>query len=560
MSEMSQVEQEQEAPTMRERATGPLLPRWFKVIYYVIFVPLVVFALVFIGRSFVVQHRLTASTETLMGNLEQGCSSFSDPEARKALQIMASHPVDAFLYANQEILQEEENDPRMARALALRKATQWGTISTRREVVRRLVENMDEDGRISEDALTQEARQVLWDVIADRRADPSALPEGEPTGKAVDAAVVQLVRALQQNGRIDPDVLGANVRDTVWAMIVSRLASREPLGVGETVIGAVQHRLIARLKPQLRDVDSAEVEGEVRNLVLDIIGRQPPNPRMTYAEHRITEVLLWLARGAQTMATGVERRRMESLLARYEKKSFVGAEADALEAIIEEWSSASDETTRQAADKFAAMLRGEATQLRPEGARMCYQHADTLEELYHRGIMLLSKAAVTMLEDIVEADRYLDHPHIYQYISLLGKRFDDVRETIAEGVWLIRTRYYTIRFLTYFASKTSINPVMAVETVRLTREEHERIMQGVNNRRMRECVQLLTRIGLDYVRNGEQYAEPVDDESIRKYVIHTLEVLKDDERVDELVADGLARLRQADQARAGGPRLFTEED
>lgn len=560
MSELTQVEKEQEAPAMRERATGPLLPRWFKVIIYLVLGSLAVFAISFIGRSFVVQHRLTSATAVLRGDLERVLPSFSSPEAQEAVRMLARHPVDAFLYLNQEILQDEEDDPRMARALALRKATEWGTISTRRDVVRRLVENMDDSGHIGADVLTQDVREVLWDIIADRRADLAALPPGEPADEAVDTAVKALADALPQVGWLDVEELERNVRETIWAMIVRRLGSRAPLAVGQTVVGTVRQELVSRLQPQLQETDPARVEDEVRSLVRDIVGRRPPDPRMSYAEHRITEVLLWLARGAETTATGVERRRMESLLARYEKKSFVGTEVRALEAIIAEWSAASDPTMTQATEKFQAMLDGETTQLSPEGARMCYERADALEDLYHKGIILLSKAGVAMLEDIVEADRYLDHPHIYQYLTLLGKRFDDVRQTITDGIWLIRTRYYTIRFLSYFASKTSINPVMAVETVRLTREEHERLMRAANNRRVRESVQLLIRIGLDYMANAEQYAEQVDDAAVRRYIIHTLETLKDDERVAELVTDGLAQLRQADRDNPGGPRFFTEED
>ncbi|MFO7957875.1 MAG: hypothetical protein R6X33_12340 [Candidatus Brocadiia bacterium] len=560
MSELTQVEKEQEAPTMREPATGPLLPRWFKVIIYLVLGSLAVFAISFIGRSFVVQHRLTTSTAVLKGDLEQVLPSFSGPRAQQAVEVLARYPVDAFLYLNQEILQDEEDDPRMARALALRKATEWGTISTRRDVVRQLVENMDDEGHISKDVLSEDVLEVLWDIVADRRAVPGTLREDQHTEAAVDEAVRALARALREGGWINVEELDEQVSETIWAFIVTRLASPEPLAVGETAIGAVRRELLSRLQPQVEDLEPAEVSDELRTAVREIIARQPPDPRMTYAEHRITEVLLWLARGAQTMATGVERRRMESLLAQYEKKSFVGTEAKALGEIIAEWSNESDEVARQAAEDFQAMLQGEARQLSPEAARLCYRRADALEDLYQRGIMLLCRAGLVMLEKIVENDRYLDHPHIYQYLTLLGKRFDDVRQTICDGIWLIRTRYYTIRFLSYFASKTSINPVMAVETVRLTREEHERLMRRANNRRMRESVQLLIRIGLDYMANADQYAEQVDDQAVRRYIIHTLEVLRDDERVDDLVAGGLSRLREADKASPAGPRFFTEED
>ena len=113
------------------------------------------------------------------------------------------------------------------------------------------------------------------------------------------------------------------------------------------------------------------------------------------------------------------------------------------------------------------------------------------------------------------------------------------------------------------ASKTSINPVMAVETVRLTREEHERQMRRANSLRMRECVDLLGRIGVDYLENREDYPLPRADDAddyMARYVVHPLESLSDEEGVADLASEALERMRAADAAVPGGPVLFTAEE
>ncbi len=454
MSEAAQIEKEQETPELRERATGRLIPLWVKIALYAILGPMSVFALVSAGWSLYVQHVLTRAVGLIKGGVETRVDFDSD-RYQQALQDLAWQPVDSFLYCNQELLQDDEDDPRMARALALQKAVRWETVSRRRDTIRKIIENMDESGALKTDVLTPDVVATLEQMVEERRS----------------------------------------------------------------------------------------------------------NPEMSYAEQRITDVLAWVIEASRTPPKGFERRRLESLLTGFEKKKFVGEEVDALETLIREWSDSEESAARQAVPHFEKMLRAEHTQLPSESAAYCARRADYWERRYLNGMLALARAGKRMLDRIVETGRRLDHPHIYQYISLLRHRDNQIRQQIAEGVWLIRHRYYTIRFLGEFAARTTINPVMAAETVRLTRDEHERLMQRANARRVKECLRLLIRVGLDYLQNREQYELPRaedPDAYMRRYVVHNLEILSEEEDVEQFAEDGLERLRQADRQAPGGPVLFVE--
>jgi hypothetical protein len=163
-----------------------------------------------------------------------------------------------------------------------------------------------------------------------------------------------------------------------------------------------------------------------------------------------------------------------------------------------------------------------------------------------------------MVGDIVEAEIFLDHPHIYQYCSLLAHRFPQVREQVGEGVWLLRHNEFCVRFLSYFATRTTINPFMAVETERLTREEHQRMMREANERSMRAAARLLGRLGVDYIVNRDEFdlEVPDQDEFIRKFIISALTEVEDEPVIAELVDQIMGELRAADLRRPGGPLFF----
>ncbi len=99
--------------------------------------------------------------------------SLSSPEAQQALAVLRSSPRYAFLYCNQEVLQNEVNDPRMARALALQKALSWGDASMQRQVVREIADNMDDTGHLAPTfTITADMVDVLRAMVKERRNTP----------------------------------------------------------------------------------------------------------------------------------------------------------------------------------------------------------------------------------------------------------------------------------------------------------------------------------------------------------------------------------------------------
>ena len=456
MSELSRVEQEQESPLERERASGPLVPHWFKVGFFVLFIPLTVLGVGWIVYSLRTQHALTGAVGVIRGSLTSEVASLTSPQAQQAIDVLRSSPRYAFLYCNQEILQNEENDRRMARCLALQKAIAWGDTSMQRQVVRAIADNMDDTGHLA------------------------------PTFQITSDMVSVLQKMVEQR------------RNT---------------------------------------------------------------PGMTYAEDRITAVLQWLAEGQPIPPTGPERQRLQGLLTQLDKKVYAGSERSAITALQAEWAQSGDAVARGAADKFQLMLDDKTTSLSPEEAAYAEQEADRYRQLYRDGMTRLAKVSLAMLGDVLKRDLYLDHPHIFQYLTLLGYQYDPVRAEVEQGAWDLRHSRFTVIYLSEFVRTTTINPVMAVETERLTKEEHERQMNEQNTLRRREAVTLLGKIGLDFIahRGDYDFGLGSKDEFVREHITHTLEEAAEDEAVADLVAPALKDLRQADAGQPAASRLFSDE-
>ncbi len=455
MSEASDIVHEQETRLAREPAMGPLLPRWFKMLFYGTFAPFCVFAVIWISHSLYVQHQLTSAANVVLGGLSENVS-LDSPEGQQAVAALENRPLDGWLYLIQELLRDEIEDPRMARILALRKAIRWGEMSVRLDVIQQIVANMTDDGGIAGDfELTDQMRTVLRRMIEQRRADPE----------------------------------------------------------------------------------------------------------MSYVETRITDVLEWLADGYPGQPQGPEKRRMIALERQYEKSRFVGAEAEALEFLIQEWAASSDATARSCAEKFQVMLEGGKTSLTESESEYCQERIERWEDLYDAGITRVAEVGYSLLKRVIGSGERIDHPHIYQYMSLLGQPLDSVRKAIVEGVWLLRHNKFCLRFLGGYATRTQINPVMAVETERLTKEEHERIMRRINDRRVLESVRLLGRIGVDYVQNRAEYDLAVDNQDayVRQFVVHSLESVEEHPTIGPDAESSLQQIRQADMARPGGPIFFGQE-
>ena len=456
MSDLSQVEREQAAPLEREAALGPLVPRWFKVGFYGLFIPLSLVGLLAIIVSVQRQHALIGAVSVLRGGLAGQVESLTAAPAQQALDVLRKEPRYAFLYCNQEVLQNPVNDPRMARALALQKALTWGDLSAQREVVHEIADHMDDTGHL--------------------------LP----------------------GFQISPDML------------------------------AVLKRMVE----------------ERRNA-----------PGMTYAEDRITAVIQWLADGQPTQPIGPEKQRLTGLLGQLGKGLYIGKEAAALKELMAEWKLSKNAPAASAAAKFQTMLDGKRVDLSPEEAEYVSKQAADYEKRFLDGMTRLTEASLKMLDVVLGQSMYLDHPHVYQYLTLLGYELDPVRKNVVEGAWQLRHNPYVSIYLAEFVRTTTINPVMAVETERLTKEEHERQMNAQNTLRRRESVSLLARIGMDYIKHPAQYSFGVTDtdEFVREHITHTLEEVADDETVSDLVVPALKALHEADAQRPGVHTLFTAE-
>ena len=87
MSEASQIEQQQEAPIIREPVTGPLLPRWVALPLYVIFTLLSAVCLVYIIRSMGVQAALRNAVGAI--NFGQAGSGASASAAEAPLEAVS---------------------------------------------------------------------------------------------------------------------------------------------------------------------------------------------------------------------------------------------------------------------------------------------------------------------------------------------------------------------------------------------------------------------------------------------------------------------------------------
>jgi hypothetical protein len=301
---------------------------------------------------------------------------------------------------------------------------------------------------------------------------------------------------------------------------------------------------------------------EMRAVLAEMVAERRGDPEMTYAENRITDVLAWLVDEKRGRPQGPERRRLQSLVKQLEKALLTDGEIASLRKLAAQWQSGADEPgAREAADEIVRILDGEGGRLSEEARAYVSGRADYWEGLYRTAMGRLAEVSVQVLAELVGEGARIDHPHIYQYAGLLRHRFEGIRASVEEGTWLLRHSRFTTIFLSEFAETAAVNPVMATETSRLTKEEHERVMKRENTRRRSASIRMLGRIGVDYIKNPESYSLGVRDSDafVQRYVVHTLEQIAEDDSVAEEVASSLAMLREADANRPGGARFFEQE-
>ncbi len=512
-----------------EPETGPLLPRWLSVGIYAVFAPWCVVSLVWIAWSTVAQQRIFAATSGVLEGKGTGHT-----------EILARAPLDSLLYLMQELRQDEMKAPRMARAAALRRAADWGQGARQRALLRELLAHMDDKTSEMEPdyRLPPEHMRALLHLCVERisrgffRAGDTWLEElqglrdaialaGAPEGPALSPAEA---RNLEEDRR--------------------------------------------RIEELIEEQQSAPGPGR--------LGRGPGDARGAsvagYEEGKITQVLVWIARGRPTPARGPEERRIGSLAQGHDKKRFFGAEEEALGGVRESWLASQEPGRSAVGEKFALMLeyerleskhRGEEltpedeeamgellakATLRPEEENLCRERAAHWEESYMEGIERLASVALDMAKLIHqdsenrtragESPVRVDHPHLWDMVRFLDHRSPEVGARFAEACRIMKGRKYIFVFLSEFIQRREVNPVMAVETARLTKHDHERLLREDLRRLRLSGIEVLADIGAAY------YREPFDIQGVekdaqaafvRERVIGTLESMLEDK--DKEIAD-----------------------
>ncbi len=306
---------------------------------------------------------------------------------------------------------------------------------------------------------------------------------------------------------------------------------------------------------------------EIKTQLAELIADRRSIADASYAESRITEVLEWMQAGCQAAPRGTELRRLRILVRGYDKKRFTSKEAAVLRDIAQGSSLLGPQALQSLAPKFYYMLADETVALSESEIAECRRQRDELEDQYGNGMFTVAEAVTRIAEQIAEEEIFVDHPHIYQCVSLLGYRYDpgkpelyaDVRNEIAKAVVALRRHNrFVITHLAEFASRTAINPVMAVETERLTASEHERQMTWQNDERLRRCIAQLQSAFQDYLGDGERddkyrFQVPVEtvaarDVFIRKTIVGTLRSLSEDRTVGVAATRALEAMKPLEGA------------
>jgi len=290
----------------------------------------------------------------------------------------------------------------------------------------------------------------------------------------------------------------------------------------------------------------------------ELIDERKAEASESYEEQRITEVLEWIAQGHPGQPKGPEHRRIRSLQAELEKRKFRGVEIDAMKEIIELWEQKQQAVYRQAAQKFVKMLQEQPASLSPEEQRVCEQYIRQLKEEYLKGRENLAQVAYLSLKKILDERMFLDHPPRYVMIRLLESPYKPVQDRMADCVMLINQNKFTIEYLAEAAKESSVNPVMAVETATMTKQENEALLREDNIRRRRKAIELLTAIALDWCRkraetnNENPYGLDVPDPRafFKNNVVEVFREIAEQKDVKDLAAESMARIR------AAGPDYF----
>ena len=310
--------------------------------------------------------------------------------------------------------------------------------------------------------------------------------------------------------------------------------------------------LLNELLENIRETGEMETsyklsEESIQTLRELLLERQE-RPSTSNEEQKITEVLLWLAGGRPTPPVGTEQRRLASLKTRYDKNLFFGAESRVLSMIAEEWEASSDPVRRGVAEKFKLMLRGEPAKLSPEEDKLCSDQAAYWERLYLTGRERLCRVAGELVEIIVRDGIRLDHPNIWDLVRMLDERYEPASRHIVRALITLKANKYTISYLSEAVLRAGVNPVMAVETAKLTKNAHEQLLKEEQLRRRLASLEVMREIARTYCRKefSIQGVEPGgQDKFFKEKVIRTLKTLINDKQVGERAGAIVDELRKA---------------
>ncbi len=428
-----------------ERETGRLIPVWLSTTIYAIFIPWCVVSFAFIGYSMVVQHKILAVIQTINGPWKGDPPPLEGQQLKEGLAFLKEDPRDNLLYLIQTMLQDEIDDPRMARAIVLRKATRWEVESQRRQLFDELLAHLSSEGEID----------------------------------------------------LDYQLPAAHAR-TLDVLIAERLA----------------------------------------------------NPSDSYEAGKITDVLEWIQAARPKPAAGPERRRVKSLSLKYGKRLLPRKEKRVLEGIEAQWRLSADSAQQAAADQFARMRDGQHAELSEASRRLCEEEARKSEEQYLTGRTRVTQVIASLVGTIRSERKTLklDHPVLWDLVRLLQEAHRPARENIAEAVFQLREQHFTLIFLSQFIQKDAINPMMAVETPRLTNDEHEELLKEENLRRRLACIDVAQRIALAYCEEPftiRKIEPDLQEAFFKDKVIRPLAAVAEDKQVGERASKALAAIQQS---------------
>lgn len=302
------------------------------------------------------------------------------------------------------------------------------------------------------------------------------------------------------------------------------------------------------------------------DMLAEFVGERKALGSVSYEEQKITEVLEWIADGRPTPAKGPERRRVAALKTGAEKKLFFGREKRALARVIEDWRAADVPVRSSAAEKFGLMLAAESTELTPEEAALCNQVADEQEESFKLGRTRLADSCLRLVKTIEEQSKAreaagggplrVDHPVVWDIVRFLDHPYKEVRDPFAKACLVLMKRKYVVIHLSDFIRRKDVNPVMAVETTRLTKSDHERELRHELQRRRLASIGVLKDIGVAYYTEpfNVQGVEPDKQRAfIDQRVIGALESVLDDRdgEVAALAQHALDEVRAARRTAEG---------